>query len=505
MKTKPLNILLIHPRDINQQIKPTRLPLGLMYLASALDDKKFLKTYFNKKKSLTINKRFFRRNDNSYPNFNIKIIDIQAEPSDFDLKDEIKKFNTDVVGITSITPMFVQAQEVAQLIRDTLPETLIIIGGVHVSCLPEKVMQHKEFTMGVIGEGEETFVELCMEISSGKPDFAAIDGICYRDERGNVIINKIRTNIMTLDSYPFPSKVFNMLNGEGYKKDLSFGGVQRGQSITLISSRGCPWKCTFCATSAVFKKTRLRSAINIFKEIDEYYKLGFRLFNFESEVFNINKKLIVDLCNLIIGSKLEIEWYAMIRANNVDREMLLAMKHAGCRKIALGAESGDQKILDSLYKDLKLKEIVKTKKLLDEVEIKCVFFMMIGLPNQTWESLFKTVDFLEKLTPFDKSSFAIAMPYPGSALYYDTNIRMLGKIEDYHHQLEPSEPNLKELAPPNIVTETNVMSTKEIEEAFFFMIEISKNWQNEKKLTLLKENLKLRLINEKQRKIFRGQ
>jgi len=484
---KPLKVLLIQPRLSTQKSKPTRLPAGLMSLASALKDKGFIAEFCKR----LCKEKFIFEDYESYPDFVVEILDLQAESEDFDLEAYLKESNPDAVGFTGTTPAMDDVLSVSALVEKTIPQAIRIIGGPHVSALPKETLEKSNFQIVVKGEGIEALTELLMELRLDNPDLSQIEGLYYKDEGGEIVETGLRSKIMHLEEYPFPALSVDLLNIDGYEEMVDVDGVNQGQGAVLFTSTGCPYgKCIFCASKAVFnRKVDFRSAENVFEEIKYLYDKGFRAFYILDDLFTLSKKRILKLAELIEEFGIEIQYSMMTRANFIDEEVADALKRTGCKVTSLGVESGDQDLLNEVIdKGIELDRTEKTTELLKSKGIHVKYFMMVGLPNQGWESIRKSAYFVLKNRP-DSMNVSTAMPYPGSNLYTDDRINVVSNGERYVIWQHEAEPQLKQNAPTEAVTETNVMSREEIAKARDLMMAIFKNRHDAEKTSLLFKEL----------------
>lgn len=483
---RPSKILLIQSRLSTQKAKPTRLPTGLMSLASALRDKGFIAEFCNR----LCKEKFIFKGYESYPDFVVEILDLQTEPEDFDLEVYLKESNPDVVGFTGTTPAMDDVITTSLLVEKVIPQAVRIIGGPHVSALPKETLKRSNFQVVVKGEGIETLTELLMELRLDAPDLSQIEGIYYKDKSGNIVETRPRNKIMHLEEYPYPALSVDLLNIDGYEELIDVNGVNQGQGAVLFTSTGCPYgKCIFCASKAVFnRKVDFRSAENVFEEIKYLYDKGFRAFYVLDDLFTLDKKRILKLAELIEESGIKIQYSMMTRANFIDDEIADALKRTGCKVTSLGVESGDQHLLNEVIdKGISLDRVETATAILKSNGIHVKYFMMAGLPNQDWESIRKSVYFVLKNQP-DSMNVSVAIPYPGSKLYTDKRIKIISNEGSIAWQHE-SEPQYKQDAPIETVTETNVMTKEEIAKARDLMISIFKNRKDTDSLKSILEKL----------------
>ena len=316
-----------------------------------------------------------------------------------------------VVGITTTILTVLKAFELAEIFKKHYPDTLMVFGGQHATFMPEECAEKDYVDVVVLSEGEYTLEE----ILEGK-ELSEIDGIAYQtvNGKGETVVTKTkpRKRIDDLDTVPFVA--YDMLDLPKYTPIL--GSYKRLPAMMMVTSRGCPWTCSFCR-GAFDTKVGFRSAKRIFEEInyliDNY---GIKEILFMDDVFTINKKNVIALCDLIIEHKTDITWVCFARVDIVDQEMLTKMKRAGCHQIMYGVENFDQGILNSvrkkITKDQVFEAIAWTKKA--EIDIRLCF--LVGLPGDTEAIIMNNIKLMNLLDP-DYVVINIVMPLPGTSLY----------------------------------------------------------------------------------------
>jgi len=319
-----------------------------------------------------------------------------------------------IVGITAVTMSIYNAHQLAQEIKSLNPNTKIIIGGPHVTALPEDTLQRfPEFDVGVVGEGDVTIVELLESLRNGG-EISQVKGIVYR-RNGTVEKTATRELVPDLDSLPKPA--WDLLPDLKKFYRPSIMGYLRLPANSIVLSRGCPFHCTFCS-SAVFGNTiRAYSADVAFQMISEmHHRYGIKELEIRDENFVVDKHRVLELCERLLSSEIDITWSCNARVDAISPEMLTVMKHAGCWQIAFGIESGDQTILDIEKKGVLLEEICQAVQWTYEAGIQARGFFMLGHPGETESTLRKTVDFACEL-PLSSVHFTHFTPLPGSEVY----------------------------------------------------------------------------------------
>ena len=341
--------------------------------------------------------------------FNVRIIDAPAENMTLrDLGREIKYFDPDIVGITATTPMIPDAYTVAHLAKTINPNAYVIIGGPHVTFLPRRtLMECPCIDIVVQGEGEETFKELLNVIDSGKR-LSDVRGITYYDE-GKIRINPPRPLIKDIDKIPIPA--YDLLPMEKYR-------VNNVRFATIMTSRGCPYNCIFCSSSALFGHAyRTHSVERVLKELgilrNEYHV---REIEFLDDTFTLNRKRAQKIAEEIIRNDLDISWSASSRVNTIDYETASIMRRANAHTVYFGIESGTEKILKFIRKGITLKQARDAVKVAKKAGLNVLGSFVIGFPIETIHDINTTIDFSKSLN-LDIAQYTIATPNPGTYLW----------------------------------------------------------------------------------------
>lgn len=428
----PIKIGLINPK-----MEGPYPPLGLGYISS------YLRKYGEHK-------------------YDIRIIDGNTCK---DVRKEIEGFNPDIVGFTGHSPQIKEAVILSNQIREWKKDVFQMIGGVHVSADPVNTLKRGAFDVAVLGEGEATFKEAVDLFAGGnKKEIFKIKGTAYRDGE-RVIANERRLQIEDLDSIPFPARdLFDM----DYYLGLSFGvrGLVKAGVTSITSSRGCPYSCSFCGVSIVFKKVRQFSREYCMAEITELaerYKA--KALYFADDTFITNKKNVFTFCDNMVRSGLskKISWTAQARANLIDwpdLEMLKAMKAAGCIQLEFGFESGSDYVL-GLLKQNKV-TVADNQRAIDvtyKSGLRVLGTFIVGTPDEREVDLELTKDFIRKnLKKLGYFQTFICTPFPGSPLYEICRERKMVEA-DYFDEIERREkhqgiPVFTDTLPHGLVVDT---------------------------------------------------
>lgn len=358
----------------------------------------------------------------------------------------VEDFSPDVVGITSTTVMASNAFAVANEVKKLNKEVKIVLGGVHVTAVPHHAFSCQNVDYLVLGEGEITMCEL-LEALQGKKDIARVNGLAYR-KNGEIIFNPPRELIKNIDELPIPA--YDLLPINLYSSPY----VSRKPFMNVVRSRGCPYKCIFCGVPRVFGRGyRCQSPQRTLKEVEYLVtKLNVREILFKDSEFPLNQRITEEFCDLLIERKLDFVWCCNARVSNLNRSLLEKMKKAGCIGLTFGIESGDQKILDTIKKEITLDEARNAIKLAREIGFKIVCNFMLGNPGETRETIEKTIAFSEELNP-DYGCFTFLTPYPG------TELRELAEKNNW--LLDPS---MEAVNPDRLIMNATTIPTSELQE-----------------------------------------
>ncbi len=356
--------------------------------------------------------------------FSVAIIDAPAlnltvENFESYLRAEFENSQPSFVGFTSSTSAVKKAYLMAKIAKNVFPDSKIVFGGVHATFLTEEVLANDFVDIVVSGEGEITFAEILEQ-----KVWRDIKGISFK-EKGELVSTSERERITELDLLPFPA--YDLLPMTRYFP--AKGSYKRLPAISMLTGRGCPGKCTFC-NKTLGSRIVSRSAESLIKEIKMLIKeYGIKQIMFYDDTFTVRKSIVREFCKLIISEQIDISWCCFSRMDCVEPELLAQMKEAGCHQIMYGIESADETILKSINKksnnELARNVVAYTKAA--GIDVRGVF--MLGSPNDTRQSVLKTLDFAIELNP-DLAIFNITTPYPGSAMFMEAERE--GRILSYN-------------------------------------------------------------------------
>jgi radical SAM superfamily enzyme YgiQ (UPF0313 family) len=352
-------------------------------------------------------------------------IDVRIVPADMknmswkDIKQDIFDYQPDIIGVTSTTENRFQSFKLVKLAKKTFPQAMVIMGGPHASMAAEDCLAHiPELDLVVRGEGEETMVELCRWHKEGK-DLRALDsiaGISYRIG-GEVKSNPARPLIRDLDSLPYPA--FHLVPFEDYHFTFPVPGQGELPAVNIMSSRGCPFKCNFCATPINWgRNVRMRSPENVIDEIQRLIeRYGVKVIFFFDDTFNVNKKRVEQICDLIIERNLDIFWKCDVRIDLIDKPLLTKMKQAGLFHLSFGLEAASERVRNEIIdKKVDIEDFHNLVEWCQELEVIPNVFFIYSHPTETWEEAQETIKIIEQYGDGIEASIAILHIYPGTPL-----------------------------------------------------------------------------------------
>lgn len=339
--------------------------------------------------------------------FDVTIIDAEALNIGQDDLIKIIDPDVDIIGFTSTTLLWPVTRNFSATVKKIFPNALMVIGGPHVTAFPEDTIAASEFDMGVLKDGEIAFSEIVQRYAERK-DLTDIPGCVVRD-KGIIIINDFGSAVGDLDSIPFPA--LDLLPMSQYKSVMV-----KEPFVSMIISRGCPYRCDFCTQIYSGDGFRVRSAENVVDEIEravtEYEAKELVLFD---ETFGVKRDIALHICLLMNERGIKVRWTARTRINILDRELLTAMRSAGCYALHLGIESGTDRILKEMNKGITVEEVRNGVALARSLGYRIHGYFMIGYPGETRDEIAATLRFSRKLK-LDWASYTVAVPHPRTPL-----------------------------------------------------------------------------------------
>jgi anaerobic magnesium-protoporphyrin IX monomethyl ester cyclase len=386
-----LKVLLVVPPYLNEsreflgELKLSTIPLGQTYIAAVLESNGF---------SVTI--------------LDMSLLEMQIEK----LEDKLVHIKPDVVGITSMTNNFQNALTVAKTAKRRSPTSIVVMGGVHPTFVHNEILETiPEVDIVVRYEGEYTMAELVKALDNGTC-LEKVKGISFRKE-GRVITTPSRKRIQDLDSLPYPAHHLLEPSVEEYLKHYG------KRNFPVITTRGCPFGCIYCSTSAFHGRTyRTRSIPNVLGELAyliEEYKAD--NISFVDDNFTMQKDRIVSLCEEMKARKLSLEWGCSARVDQVSEGLLKKMKEAGCTDIFFGIESVSQRVLNLIKKGFTIQQAKDAVKTAEKLGIRTHCSFIIGLPGESVRSLNRIPKFVEETNPSGRVLPNLLEVLPGTELF----------------------------------------------------------------------------------------
>ncbi len=327
--------------------------------------------------------------------------------------------SADLVGINCLSDYYPKVVELSHILKDR--GHIVVIGGPHASVLPMETLAGTGADCVVVGEGEQTMLEL-VEALEGKRSLTTIQGLVTR---GAQTFTK-RPYLPDLDALPFPD--WSQMNPRTYKKAPHGGFVKKFPVAPITSTRGCPYECTFCASPDIWgRRIRYRSPKNVVDEIELLVKgYGVKEIHFEDDNLTLKRSHVEGICELILERKINVSWATPngIRVDTIDEKLLRLMKKSGCYFIAFGIESGNESILKKIKKETDLATITHAVHEAKKVGLMTQGFFIFGLPGETERTVANSIEYAKSI-PLDKAQFLLLDVLPGSQIWKDNKARSL--------------------------------------------------------------------------------
>ncbi len=345
----------------------------------------------------------------------------------------VRKEAIDIVGFSVNTLNYNYFVKLSEHIKNKTDST-VIAGGPHITALEEKSL-HPYVDYLFLGEADFSLLDFLKALANGnKKQIKTMPGLLFSDN--GKIINNGKTLVDDIDKLPFPDR--NFCDPLLYQTVLPDG--QRVRSTGISASRGCPFKCAFCAEKVLSNNIyRCHSPEYVFREM-EYVQdtFGINHINFYDSTFNMKRKNVIELCQLIIDSGRKFTFWPGCRARLLDREQMEMMKKAGIVRIGFGVESANQRILELIRKEQTKEDYLNAFHIAQEFGVPAEGTAIIGHPGETFWTMFETAEFLRKSDNLVTSTLGIAIPYPGTELYdmakeHRHGLKLLSEDWDKYH------------------------------------------------------------------------
>lgn len=388
-------IILFRPQEEYSTKLNFRCSLGLLYIASFVAER----------------------------GYTVKIIDPQTcQDWCYELKNSVDG-STICAGVSVMTGYQIKgALHFAKALKK-IKQIPVIWGGLHPSILPFQTLKNELVDIVVIGEGEEAFFQIVNNLKQDKGrSLDSIDGVIFK-QNGNLISNQLEKKSLNLDSLPIPH--YDLIDFRYYSNCRRDFMLKTKGVLDINTDRGCPYRCAFCY-NINFNKRHYRGmsaerVLEITEKIKELYNVD--AINFVADNFFVNKNRIRAICEGLIDKGINIEWHSDMRIDtflNYEGELIKLMKNSGCTTLTFGIESGSDRILDLIQKDIRVDDVIKAHKKAKDFGFRTLYHFMIGFPEETKEDIEATLRLIRFLGRVKNAAFlgpAIYVPYPGTPLY----------------------------------------------------------------------------------------
>ena len=345
--------------------------------------------------------------------YEVKVIDCLPLDMDFSqLKQEVASFGPHIVGITSMTATFPSAIQATHVLKEYCPEILTVMGGPHATFMDTAtLMENADVDVVVRKEGEETLLELANCVAKEK-EFDQVAGITFR-QNGHVVRTPDRPFIQNLDDLPYPA--YHLFPLEKYQTGRFFF---KKRILPIMTSRGCPFDCSFClASKMVGKSFRVRSPKNVVDELEwlknEHHA---QAFNFLDDTLTFDRERSYEIFDQMRKRNVDLPWNCQTRTDQVSKDILIKMEKAGCQFVSFGVESGSPQLLKAMGKRTSIEQNENAVKWAKEAGLVVAVSMILGYPMETVETLKETFDFINRVKP-DMVYLCTVAPYPNTPLY----------------------------------------------------------------------------------------
>lgn len=387
-----MRILMVKGSSFNREVPQVSYPLGLMYMASYLRS---------------------RQSDHE-----IEILDLRCHRRPFNLlRQRLQSLDPQIVAVSALTCEAESLHQIAAIVKNRNSSTVVVVGGPHISACTNDVTEDQNIDVLVVGEGEETFVELVQALKNGK-GLSGIAGTAWR-VNDTMEWGPLRAPIAELDSIPFPA--WDLIDIDLYARFGRAGNIKRGRFLPLFTSRGCPYQCYYCH-NLFGKSFRSRSAGNVVEEIRQIVeKYGVTDIEVYDDIFNLDLDRAKAICQGLVelNLSLSLAFPNGVRADQLDHELVKLLAAAGTTNLAVAVETASQRLQKRIGKNLNLERVKQAISWADEAGIVTNGYFMLGFPGETSEEIRQTISYAETTDLFF-ASFFIVTPYPGTPLWDET-------------------------------------------------------------------------------------
>ena len=402
----------------------------------------------------------------------VKLLDLSFRLKDYQqyIQRETEEYKPDIIAFSVTSFTFQKSLEIGGFIKKMRPDIPFIFGGVHPTLLPEETIQHPLVDAICIGEGEKSFLEYLDKLDEKKePD---VEGIWYKDRNGCLRKNRLRPFEENIDDLVFP----NWDHWE-IEKYLDTNLYYLPGALKYLSSRGCPYDCSFCSNKAIKEAVpgryyRVRSAENIIEEIKfnigKYGRKGFSSIAFGDEIFGLDIGWLRKFCMLYKKEGLsgKFKWMCATRADAVTREWAFIAAEAGCKMVMLGIESGDDYIRMQVYKkNITRKDILNATSNLQDSGIAFGFYILVGCPHDSYATIKASMELVRELDPVT-SHFSFYQPLPKTELMNEVKDTMWAQGKEFSGYWNIPRIRTKSLSAASL---RNIMQIIRIKESIRFL------------------------------------
>jgi len=404
--------------------------------------------------------------------YNVKVYD--ESPNSQPLRNFLEEFKPDIVGISCMTSTYEKSRQFAKEVKKYNSQISVVFGGIHPTSTSEQTLKDEFVDFVIVGEGELTFSDLLKELKGGK-HFSGLKGLAFKKD-GKIIINERRELIQDLDSIAMPAR--HLFDMEYYVQRWNWPRGHWLKTANMMSSRGCPYSCIFCASKVMFGQTFRASSVK--RTVDEVEHLvkdyGFECVSFSDDTFAVDKQRAIEIAREIKRRNLNVLTRYQLRANTCDEDLIIELKQAGCIQVDIGVESGSDRVLKILEKGITSEQIRKAFSVLKKHGVKSSATFIIGIPGETMEDIDMSRKLAEEINS-DYTQFFILTPYPGTPLYNfakENNLFLnCQSFDDFRHGGTELAPMLKvNFAPEQLIELRDKLNNQFVNESITNFLEL---------------------------------